>query len=435
VSASIILQHDNGVKMKTFFRYFLFLALCSCCYTASVGAANNVSYVVGNNAGVGPSDQKWKETGPNADIIVKFRYGSGTNNLVFYKPTQLSPTGVSLKWAQLDSASGGGFLYCNRSGNASGTPMSIENKMVDSGKSYGGHKLFKTSVPGLYYTLAISNIWSTYTSTDINPSGMYIGDSTEQYFNWRGESEQTLYWSCNNANSTKKYWAVGGVMQTLTIEFYTDTNFNPTTNQQVTLSRTDNYLYSFKGYGVGIGINEHSYFLKIDFDLTDIILTNPTCFTAALSGPTVSGSTVKMGDYSPAQIKNGATAVPFDITLQNCIRVRNIETKLMSNKVGSVSKELLANTLTGNNAAKGVGVLIEGLKNTKSAQMVLKPNDSTSVYKDYETEDDTTGGIYPDKGNGTSQPLHFQATLKQDGNIAIEPGDFKATSTFQVTYP
>mgnify|MGYP000074597444 FL=1 len=216
--------------MKTFFRYFLFLALCSCCYTASVGAANNVSYVVGNNAGVGPSDQKWKETGPNADIIVKFRYGSGTNNLVFYKPTQLSPTGVSLKWAQLDSASGGGFLYCNRSGNASGTPMSIENKMVDSGKSYGGHKLFKTSVPGLYYTLAISNIWSTYTSTDINPSGMYIGDSTEQYFNWRGESEQTLYWSCNNANSTKKYWAVGGVMQTLTIEFYTDTNFGDVAN-------------------------------------------------------------------------------------------------------------------------------------------------------------------------------------------------------------
>lgn len=168
-------------------------------------------------------------------------------------------------------------------------------------------------------------------------------------------------------------------MQTLTIEFYTDTDFNPTTNQRVTLLRTDNYLYSFKGEGVGIGINEHSHYLKIDFDLTDIVLTNPTCFTAALSGPSVSGSTVKMGDYSPAQIRNGATAVPFDITLQNCIRVRNIETKLKSNKVGSVSKELLANTLTGNDAAKGVGVLIEGLKNTKSAQMVLKPNDATSI--------------------------------------------------------
>lgn len=422
--------------MKTFFRYFLFLALCSCCYTANVGAANNVSYIVGDNYGVGPGNQKWRDTGPNGDVTVKFRYGSGTNNLVFYKPTQLGPTGVSLKWEQLDSASGGGFLYCNRSGTSSGTPMSIKHKMVDSGKSYGGHKLLKTSVPGLYYTLAISNIWSAYTFADINPSGIYIGDATEHFFHWHAESEQVLYWSCDNANNKNKYWAVGGVVQTLTIEFYTDTDFNPTTNQRVTLLRTDNYLYSFKGEGVGIGINEHSHYLKIDFDLTDIVLTNPTCFTAALSGPSVSGSTVKMGDYSPAQIRNGATAVPFDITLQNCIRVRNIETKLKSNKVGSVSKELLANTLTGNDAAKGVGVLIEGLKNTKSAQMVLKPNDATSIYKDYETENDTTGGIFPDNGNaGTSQPLHFQATLKQDGNIAIEPGDFKATSTFQVTYP
>lgn len=189
--------------MKIFFRYFLFLALCSCCYIASAGTDDHVGYVVGNNYGVGPSGQKWRETGPNGDVTVKFRYGSVTNNLVFYKPTQLGPTGVSLKWAQLDSASGGGFLYCNRSGSTSGGPMHIENKMVDSGKSYGGHKLFKTSVPGLYYTLAISNIWSTYTYTDINPSGMYIGDSTSQSFNWRGESEQTLYWSCNNANTKK----------------------------------------------------------------------------------------------------------------------------------------------------------------------------------------------------------------------------------------
>lgn len=63
------------------------------------------------------------------------------------------------------------------------------------------------------------------------------------------------------------------------------------------------------------------------------------------------------------------------------------------------------------------------------------PNDTNSVYIDYETEDDTSDGVYPNQGNGTSQPLHFQATLKQDGNIAIEPGEFKATSTFQVTYP
>lgn len=64
--------------------------------------------------------------------------------------------------------------------------------------------------------------------------------------------------------------------------------------------------------------------------------------------------------------------------------------------------------------------------------MVLKPNDATSIYKDYETENDTTGD-FPDNGNGgTSQPLHFRATLKQDGNIAIEPGILKPPALFRL---
>ena len=148
--------------MKTFFRHFLFLILCLSCYTASAGTDDNVGYIVGNSYGVGPSDQKWRETGPNGDATVIFRYATSTNNLVFYKPTQLGPTGVKLQWSQLDTASGGGFLYCNRSDSTSGSAMRIENAMVDSGKMYGSHKLFKTSVPGLYYTLLISNMWSAY---------------------------------------------------------------------------------------------------------------------------------------------------------------------------------------------------------------------------------------------------------------------------------
>ncbi|HFM4651542.1 TPA: fimbrial protein, partial [Escherichia coli] len=168
----------------------------------------------------------------------------------------------------------------------------------------------------------------------------------------------------------------------------------------------------------------------------NIKLSNPTCFTAILSGTSVTGSTVKMGEYSEAQIRNGATPVPFDISLQNCVRVTNIETKLVSTKVGTENRQLLGNTLTGSGAAKGVGVLIEGLANSKSALMILKPNDSTSVYKDNtgQTQNNDSDAIYPED-DGITYPLHFQATLKQDGNIAIEPGDFKATSTFQVTYP
>ncbi|EOX26697.1 fimbrial adhesin YadC precursor [Escherichia coli] len=50
--------------MKTFFRYFLFLALCSCCYTASAGTDDDVGYIVGNNYGVGPSDQNGERQVP-----------------------------------------------------------------------------------------------------------------------------------------------------------------------------------------------------------------------------------------------------------------------------------------------------------------------------------------------------------------------------------
>lgn len=80
--------------------------------------------------------------------------------------------------------------------------------------------------------------------------------------------------------------------------------------------------------------------------------------------------------------------------------------------------------------------MIEGLENSKSALMILKPNDPSSVYKDNtgQTQDNDSDAIYPE-ADGITYPLHFRATLKQDGNIAIEPGDFKATSTFQVTYP
>lgn len=101
-----------------------------------------------------------------------------------------------------------------------------------------------------------------------------------------------------------------------------------------------------------------------------------------------------MGEYSSGTIKNGASPVPFDISLQNCIRVRNIETKLVTGKVGTQNTQLLGNTLTGSTAAKGVGVLIEGLATSKNPLMTLKPNDTNSVYIDYETEDDTSDGVY-----------------------------------------
>ena len=373
--------------MKTIFRYILFLALYSCCNTVSA----YTSFIVGNNAGVD------NYRGPSTAAQMTFNYTSTASNLVFYKPTQLGPTGVKMYWSYLDTGTGGGILYCNTSGRANPGPITIENAMVYSGKDYGGHKLFNTSVPGLYYTMLISRVWSAYdTITDIQSPGIYIGDPSNQEFFFSVTDSDLQTKGCNSSS---------------------------------------NYLYSFKAYSPGTKVVDHSNHIYVNFTLNNVKLTLPTCFTSILTGPSVNGSTVRMGEYSSGTIKNGASPVPFDISLQNCIRVRNIETKLVTGKVGTQNTQLLGNTLTGSTAAKGVGVLIEGLATSKNPLMTLKPNDTNSVYIDYETEDDTSDGVYPNQGNGTSQPLHFQATLKQDGNIAIEPGEFKATSTFQVTYP
>ncbi len=126
-----------------------------------------------------------------------------------------------------------------------------------------------------------------------------------------------------------RFWAIGGVVHDLTIEFYTDTDFNPTTNQDVSLSSNSTYLYAFKAYSPGSRVVDHSHHLYIDFDLLNVKLTNPTCFTAVLTGKSVSGSTVKWENMHQGRLK-WCYSGSFDISLQNCVRVGDIETKLSS---------------------------------------------------------------------------------------------------------
>ncbi len=220
------------------------------------------------------------------------------------------------------------FFYCNTSGRANPGPITIENAMVYSGKDYGGHKLFNTSVPGLYYTMLISRVWSAYdTITDINRQESISEILPTKNFSFPSQTAIYKLRVATEADDYDKFWAIGGIVHNITVEFYTDTNFNPTLNQQVQLSSSSNYLYWFKAYSPGTKVVDHSNHIYVNFTLNNVKLTLPTCFTSILTGPSVNGSTVRMGKYSSGTIKNGASPVPFDISLQNCIRVRNIETK------------------------------------------------------------------------------------------------------------
>ncbi|MCH5852341.1 fimbrial protein, partial [Salmonella enterica] len=71
------------------------------------------------------------------------------------------------------------------------------------------------------------------------------------------------------------------------------------------------------------------------------------------SGSSVSGTTVNLGSYSPNDIINGATAVPFAIKLAGCKGLRNINVTLASTTVAT-DTTLLGNMLTLNHAT-GVG--------------------------------------------------------------------------------
>ena len=198
--------------------------------------------------------------------------------------------------------------------------------MVNSGKSYGGHQLFETTVPGLYYTLKISKIWTAW-NTVASINEFYIGEQDKYIFSFN-ISNTNLQRYCNNyANKEGSYWSIGGIVQNLAIEFYTDQTFNPTANQRVGLKTTSNYLYSFKSYNAGRNIS--SDYIYIDFNLVNlIILRCPPVLHPYLPVPTVSGSTVNLGEYTAGQISsNSASPVPFDISLQNCIRIPTLKQK------------------------------------------------------------------------------------------------------------
>lgn len=103
--------------------------------------------------------------------------------------------------------------------------------MADSGKTYGGHKLFKTSVGLVLHSIYCKTLVCIFNKTTISDSGLYIGDTTPQKFQWIITDPDLQHIGCDNAMRYDRFWAIGGVVHDLTIEFYTDTDFNPTTNQ------------------------------------------------------------------------------------------------------------------------------------------------------------------------------------------------------------
>ncbi|MCA4775464.1 fimbrial-like adhesin, partial [Wolbachia endosymbiont of Mansonella ozzardi] len=69
-----------------------------------------------------------------------------------------------------------------------------------------GARQFNTSVPGLYYTMLISRVWSAYdTITDIQSPGIYIGDPSNQEFFFSVTDSDLQTKGCNKADDYDKF--------------------------------------------------------------------------------------------------------------------------------------------------------------------------------------------------------------------------------------
>lgn len=386
------------------------------------------TYIVGNDAHTGPNDR----LGPTGEGITNTTVSlTGNQTFVFYKSSTLQPSNVST-WVTNSSNDGSnnGTVYCITEDGATGEALVLENNFQDSGLTYGGHKLLKTNIQGLYFTYSIANIGSW--NIGFTPNPLWVGDystpvSLIKYDKSGGSG-------CATETTGMGYKPIGGFTGGATITFYNDGTFDPKGTE--TISLLNNGGYSYRIYNPNPGAGIISYHVTYTISTNNFKISLPTCSAAVLSGNSVNGSTVSMGSYSPNSIINGANPVPFNIELSGCARVRNIAVKLVSSVTGT-DTSLLGNTLV-TNKAEGVGLQIKGLANDVGNDMILIPNDDTSVYQDYESETDTsTGGVSGNGGNivTTNQSLKFQATMKRDSNQKILSGKFYATGIFSITYP
>ncbi|EGT0661147.1 fimbrial protein [Citrobacter werkmanii] len=389
-----------NIKTKWFAAFFLMMAIMTNCY------AMNTTLVVGN---VSTSEAN----GPTGDSVFTDTGHNFGQTIAIHKETALRQIAV-FDWSGTQYVT---EVYCNGSGNR--TYLQLTHNYISANKTYNGHPLYKTSIPGFYFTIQMTFLQPAMNMTS---SSFWFDKTTTPI---TSEFSQAV----SNCDKTEHYTNLGVLMYGLKIYAYVDSDFAPTAAQlqSFTLSKNGDSDFYIDNPGSGL----LNYKMKFNLAATGLKAVWPTCSASTISGTNVSGSTVKLGSFYPKQIMEGLSPNKFQINLSSCQYINNIEVKLVSNNIGTKNTSLLTNNSTSKTKASGIGVLIEGLKSSSSAQMVLKPNDSSSIYKD---TTNNTGDGSP-VGSATKS-LYFQATLKPDGDSpTINPGDFKATAQFSITYP
>ncbi|EDX9483257.1 fimbrial protein [Salmonella enterica] len=410
-------------KMKPLLNILALFALMLSAPTQAV----NYSYIVGNLAD--NADHTKDDHGPTADAVysmtrimgktVAYHTESGLRELVVYD------------WGGMDTATdGGGYAYCNATDSFDAPLRMKRGYGTPYGQTPDGHSMWKTNITGLYFAVEVYQLYTSF-STLSNTLPLWF-DNNYVDLHFTPIDGSSLKTNCDKT-IVNTYAIAGGIGFATRIHLYADNTFKPdrsTTITDVNFPTPDGYDFEFENTTTMLGAGNHA--IKFSFDTTGFNAVWPSCSASTVSGTNVKGSTLDFGAFYAKEIIAGLSAVPFQINLSDCAYVKNIEVKLASTAIGK-DTSLLSNTLTGNTAASGIGVEIQGVQTNLSNQMVLLPGNANSVYKysPYASQD-----AYIDSDNTyTANTLNFLATLKQDKNQTITPGNFKATGIFQITYP
>ncbi|MFV0261979.1 MAG: fimbrial protein [Kluyvera sp.] len=419
-----LMQHGKNRGWLTVISVFLSSLFTTLVLFSSASYAQTQTFVLGNYVA------NYIYGGPSGDGNDVMTYPSG-RTVYFSRTNELAPANVIINWNANHGSSSkhSSSLFCNTSDEGTGNPISVESGLISAG-SYGGVDIFKTNITGLYFSLALRS-FSSY-GNDIVVTAPTLQISNGVMHNVISIKDTD---GCNGPDSEEGavgYFTWGGLGFYAAITFYTDQTYTPG-ESKITLLKNGNYHVRIWNENPGPGIN--SYYDNVTFDISAVTVAEPTCSTQPVaSGNSVSGTTVNLGSYSPNDIINGATSVPFAINLAGCKGLRNINVTLTTTTSAS-DPTLLGNILTSNHAT-GVGLEIRGAANSYSPEMVMIPNETTSVYNDQRdtSNDDNIYGT-SESGKVQSQTLNFLATLKRDNNQKIESGNFKANGIFTFDYP
>ena len=249
---------------------------------------------------------------------------------------------------------------------------------------------FKTNIPGIVYNVHIQPVTTTEVDGYLPPSSDW-----QQVVAMPGNMDD------ENGPLDGKKWRVF-------IDIYQDADYRGNNGNTLVhpLYSTKLGDYRLGGAGPLITINSSTGSFGIP-------INTPTCESAVTS---VSNNTVDFGDINIGDAAGGRVPEkPFSITLSDCSLLNSVTTRLTTALVNG-GGNMMANALTGQNVAAGVGVQIrDNYSNT------LRPNDANSTAK-------MTNLAMP----GTVK-FDFTAQLREDGS-PVKPGAFQATGTFNITY-